>query len=318
VAAAEAPVWRALHIYLNDTGATERFLRDEIAPRMATSAGACAGWFFIRYWEGGQHIRLRLCGLPDDRFDALASALRIATEHYRAERPLDRHSYLAGLTPELRATAVGDADLFYDEGSVVELAYVPELQRYGGPVAISANEDLFKISSEIALKIIAETVDRPQARLALSRDLMLAGAASLVVDPIDLARFFADYGRFWHGLAGHAAADLSALKQAGAAKRAATHAQLAAMLAGGNGLAQIWHQRCCALVDELRGIAAAGELHTGNGVGGADPVAASLRTIIGSQLHMLNNRLGMGPAREFALATILAAALEAPQPLAAG
>src|SRR5882757_1457310 len=63
--------WHALHDY------NDRFLLEAVAPaaRAAVANGAASGWFFIRYWEGGPHLRLRLADAPPETVDSVAGQL---------------------------------------------------------------------------------------------------------------------------------------------------------------------------------------------------------------------------------------------------
>ena len=301
--------WRALHIYLSNTARIEAYLRDEIAPRLAAFRPFCAGWFFIRYWEGGQHIRLRLRGLPPARFDALKAELEEAMAGYRSDDAPDREIYMASLSPELLATAIDGAGQFHEDGSVVELRYVPELHRYGGANAIEMNERMFERSSDLALKVVKDTDGMAQLRLAIARDLMLASAWAMTRQPAELAVFFDEYARFWQGMAGPNALDPTALQRAGEQSRPATLARLDALGCGKKTLSEIWYATFTTLIADHRDIAMRGMLDTIGGDPGHDSVNATIRSIVGSQLHMLNNRLGIGPNNEYALATMLAAAL---------
>lgn len=184
--AAPAGEWRALHIFLDDSRKLTSFLTDEVGAAMPGLRPLTSGWFFIRYWEGGQHIRLRLRGLAPHESDALRDRFSAAIGDYRSPDPIDRESYRAALSASPIATSSEEAASFYQDGTAIELPYVPETDRYGGSDALLLNEALFERSSDLALSLAARASDPAAVRLAIARDLMLAGAAALGCDKDDL------------------------------------------------------------------------------------------------------------------------------------
>lgn len=101
-------------------------------------------FFFIRYWEDGPHVRLRL--LPKNDHNA------------------------AHIISLLNTTA----KLFFDECALVSSYriefkdYVREIERYGGKVNIIEAEKIFKISSRTILDIIDDNYNNWDYSLAIS------------------------------------------------------------------------------------------------------------------------------------------------------
>jgi thiopeptide-type bacteriocin biosynthesis protein len=310
--ATDTQEWRALHIFLDDSRQLTAFLTEQVGAAMPGLRPLASGWFFIRYWEGGQHIRLRLRGLEPATFEALRTRFAAAVEDYRSPDPIDRESYLDALAKSAIATSAEEATAFYDDGTVAELPYVPETDRYGGSHALPLNEALFAISSDLALSLAARSSDTAAVRLAIARDLMLAGAAALETDRDDLGAFFADYASFWRGFAGPNGPDPAALRESGERSAAGVAKRLDGFgIASGDPFGS-WHASIKDLVAGHRRLAEQGRLASAAGVGGPGDTEKTVRSIVGSQIHMLNNRLGTGPANEYAIAAILAGALGRP------
>ncbi|MYT25707.1 hypothetical protein GTW69_36490, partial [Streptomyces sp. SID7760] len=82
-------------------------------------------WFFIRYHEGGPHLRIRFRGAGSGG-DAARDAAALAAELALAA---------AGTTP---ATGTWPGR----HGEVRVVAYEPETERYGGPPALPVAEEL--------------------------------------------------------------------------------------------------------------------------------------------------------------------------------
>jgi lantibiotic biosynthesis protein len=120
--------WLFLKLYCG-TSTADGLLRDLVTPlvRDARASGAVDRWFFIRYSDPDWHLRLRFHGAPD----ALAALLIDVS---------------ARIEPLLA------------DASVSRLAvdtYRPELQRYGGVLALPLVESIFEADSDAVLDIIA-------------------------------------------------------------------------------------------------------------------------------------------------------------------
>ncbi|GAE78439.1 lantibiotic biosynthesis dihydropyridine synthase [Cutibacterium acnes JCM 18918] len=59
--------WRALHIHLPPSVQSE-YLADVILPSMSALMPE-HDYFFLRYWQGGSHLRLRLRSTPERPLD---------------------------------------------------------------------------------------------------------------------------------------------------------------------------------------------------------------------------------------------------------
>lgn len=116
---------------------------DTVVRRAAETAGElrAAGhideWHFLRYAEGGHHIRVRMRAVPDHREWVLLE--------------------MTGMAAALRAEGIVTRCAF-DE-------YVPEVARYGGAEALPLAQRLFTASSDQIASLLAEGADEDR-RLA--------------------------------------------------------------------------------------------------------------------------------------------------------
>ncbi|ADB40215.1 thiopeptide-type bacteriocin biosynthesis protein [Spirosoma linguale] len=92
------------------------------------------GFFFIRYAENGPHLRLRLLGQPDKLLAEAVPFLEEKTKIYFIQRPSKK--------------VITRLSEWYPNDSLVWIAYEPEIDRYGGPIAIRLAEKHFQASSE--------------------------------------------------------------------------------------------------------------------------------------------------------------------------
>ena len=107
-------------------------------------------YFFIRYWERGPHIRLRFKGDAAVLEETVKPRLAQFFADYMAAHPSER------ITPEWEST-LPEADRWFPNNSVQWIEYEPETERYGGEVGIVIAERHFQDSSAIILRIIQES-----------------------------------------------------------------------------------------------------------------------------------------------------------------
>lgn len=97
-------------------------------------------YFFIRYWELGPHIRLRI--LVDD-YDQ-ENIKKEIKRHF--DKFIEKH-------PSVRKI---NADRFNPNNSVQFITYEPEVERYGGEEGIILAEDHFQVSTETILSLMSQ------------------------------------------------------------------------------------------------------------------------------------------------------------------
>src|SRR5690348_13935796 len=94
--------WHSWHLYVDsaDPAVTEHALIDVVAPaldRLRATGQAPDRWFFVRYWQGGPHIRLRVAGLgerPAAEFaEELAAGLAVLNGELPPAQRLDPVAY---------------------------------------------------------------------------------------------------------------------------------------------------------------------------------------------------------------------------------
>ncbi|GAA2267731.1 hypothetical protein GCM10010145_47760 [Streptomyces ruber] len=169
--------WVCAHIFY-DTD-QDVLLTDCVRPLVAelTAEGLVQRYFFLRYWEGGPHVRLRL--LPTRTAGRAAVEARTAQRvgEFLARTPaadvVDRSRFtqvaagLAGL--EGRS---GHDDVVRPNNSVEFLPYEREHADYGHGAAIAAVERHFSESSRLALSVVAAGATVEQ-RALLAFDLVV-------------------------------------------------------------------------------------------------------------------------------------------------
>lgn len=269
-----------LHLASSARSASDRAVTDVVGPVVTgpVVTGRGAPWFFLRYWQGGPHVRLRVAGLDRPAAAALtaelADRLAVAGRLTDDEAPLDAAEHLRAAAGH----AAGETGL---DRVVQPLrvpgvhpgSYAPETERYGGPDHLAAAERLFCLSSGLALGVLSRAPS-PAARAGLALQAT-AIAASAVGSPAEQA-VFPVYGLgALRGLVeqlGHPRERIDGWLQVppwtGAADRP-------------GGPLAAWRGAVEALAGALR---PAGTVHPGG--------------VLSSHVHMLHNRLGLGLVEE--------------------
>lgn len=173
--------WESFHLFRAEPW--ERFLCEAVAPCVTAvlDGGLADSAFFVRYWERGPHIRLRL---RTSRSENLAQYVAEYFERFFAEAPSKRR---------LRSET---AD-WYPNDSVQRISYEPEVARYGGPSIIGIAEEQFAASSRAVLAGMETpgwTYDRAMG-VAVHMHLIFAHAMGLQL--ASAADFFRETADRW-------------------------------------------------------------------------------------------------------------------------
>ncbi|MBF8194495.1 hypothetical protein ITP53_54350 [Nonomuraea sp. K274] len=172
--------WLSAHLHYR--GDLDTLLRDAVAP-LVRALGA--DFFFLRYWDGGSHVRLRLRGADEavvvGHMNAYFAA-HPAPESMTAREYAEVAAVLAareGMTDHLTSLRPNNS---------VEFApYRPETAKYGTGDTLRAVERHFTESSRLALDVLDRRPTANQRELAVLGILLLSWYAAGVpgVRPAD-------------------------------------------------------------------------------------------------------------------------------------
>ncbi|HVF05964.1 MAG TPA: thiopeptide-type bacteriocin biosynthesis protein [Frankiaceae bacterium] len=243
--------WTSLHVFLPGGPAMEdACIADAVLPAVAGG-----DWFYVRYWEGGPHLRVRVRGAAPE-----------------VDRALREWAEPRG-------------------GRVEVIAYEPETARYGGPDGLALSESFFRESSEVAAAVVAKTPPGGD-RTGIALDLLVAFFLASTKSPLDAVRLLRSYAGGLAYVTEGPPVDVGALAQAAEAefllRRDALRDRFATLTARLESvtepaaMSEHWHVSVRELAAAYRDLAAAGRL------GGEHP-----DRVLMSQLHMFHNRLGV-------------------------
>ncbi len=283
--------WISLHVF--HRGDLDRLITRAVVPLV--SGLPLRGWFFLRYWEGGPHLRLRLLPAPG-RHAEVAAAAKVALAGYLAANPsppgFDEERYVKLAAALASYENLADHDRVLHRNDTAEfIAYRREHHAYGAPESMLAVERHFTESSEIAAEVIGAGTGRDERR-GLGLVFLLRTLADLQPD----RRLMAG------ALAGGRERMEPGLEAAFQARRdvLATAARHAWEGVSGEAAVERWLASCRALRIRLTELDSAGLLDIEppasplawqpDGVTtGSDRVASVLMRC----LHLVNNRMGL-------------------------
>ena len=137
-------------------------------------------YFFIRYSEGGKHIRLRLLTNEEAKLNAF-------TKHYFDQ-----------FFNEYPSTRTDEDDSFYPNNSIQFIDYKPEIERYGGDKLLKIAEEGFHHSSEIARQLMTSSdVWNNEMAIGISLQIQIMFAHAVGFSKEETQQFFENYYKSW-------------------------------------------------------------------------------------------------------------------------
>lgn len=263
--------WTSWHLHL---GSPAQSLHDRVLTEVVTPVVRALGkpWFFIRYWQGGPHLRLRIADLGAGEAhrieDGLRAALAVAGRLDGVEEPLDESAYRDNATRFARTETGADSTVadFHAPG-VYRSVYEPEYERYGGAALMPRTERLFQLSSELVLGLVPH-LEKPGARTLMALRGTVSAAAALG-DRDEQAAYYTNSVTAWRAWAADFGLTADAIERLCAIDPATT----GSVDADRHGPFAGWHAALVELVAEL-------------------PPTPARASVVFSHTHMLHNRLG--------------------------
>jgi thiopeptide-type bacteriocin biosynthesis protein len=291
-------------------------------------------YFFIRYWLEGSHVRLRLLPAEGVAPEAMKAVLEPAIEDFLRRRPALYRYDDESHQPFYKTLFVGEYGEekwwetypdgrmpFRPNNSLHYIAYEPEYHRYGGPAGVEVAEWHFEHSSDAVLRILGETNAHVRPiLLGQSVRLTLPFLYTFLEDDARVELFLRRYVQYWQQAYHKELADLSPFDKPYARlaeelrqrideiRRHVVYGQPAALLE----LDRAWLEHLRELRVRLEKLVDSQELVLPDAGGAMTPVSDrrdALNRLMGSYIHMMNNRMGVGTGDETYLAYLLQSAV---------
>ena len=173
--------WVSAHLFYQ--GDLDVLLLELVDPLLheLRAEGLAEHAFFLRYWDGGPHLRLRLLPCPGavaaDVAD-VAGRVTARSDDFFTRRPAPDLVRADEYRSSARAIGawegVAPVEHMYPNNSVQFLPYRPEHGRYGRGPALAAVEEHFAESSRLAMEVLRAGRTRQQRETAVIAYLMTA------------------------------------------------------------------------------------------------------------------------------------------------
>jgi thiopeptide-type bacteriocin biosynthesis protein len=322
--------WISIHIFYSSNG--NPLLADCVSPLVARlrARGLISRYFFIRYWLGGPHVRLRLLPAEGVGADEVKAVAEEGIRAFLARRPalyeidtkvlgpLYRTMYEAEYGAEELAARFGEGELpFYENNTFHYVDYEPEYGRYGGEAGVDLAERHFEVSSDIVLKLVRETnMHLRTIMMGHSVQMMLQMCYAFLGDDTKIADFLTRYRAFWETSYAQNSQRLypgfDRKYEHMAVKLRGRIDEVRRLNASGDPAAGTeselrWVAHMRELRDEALRLASEGRLELSAEV---DDPQVALAVILSGYMHMTNNRLGVSILDEIYLSYIIGRALE--------
>jgi thiopeptide-type bacteriocin biosynthesis protein len=298
--------WVSAHLFCQ--GSLDDLVVDVVSPVIVElGGGAPLQWFFLRYWDGGPHLRLRVlpCGVAPGEVRALI--VEHAERYFRAHRCVETLRAADYLVMAEKLAAAENMSEYLRElrpnNSVEFLGYRREHERYGTGASVAAVERHFTESSRIALALLRAGMSRGQRETAACSLLLLTWFCA--APDADVAR----YRQFSAELDAHYQRQHGRLIALAERMR-----HMATRESGGCGALSRWVASIVALRDELTELVASGEFappgrgsHATTAPG--DTSRARVFPVLDLCAHLVCNRLGIRVDEELSLRCLSARAV---------
>jgi hypothetical protein len=143
----------SLHAYV--AGCENEFLAEVFEPVLDAMEAPVAAFFFLRYWRGGPHLRLRVRG-SQVQCQFLQKTLRVRFAQWCATNPKFQFPSAEDHAPLARKFALLEAcdldDTLVNVPMLVESDYHPESTKYGGDAGLAIAEKVWRSSSAVVLE----------------------------------------------------------------------------------------------------------------------------------------------------------------------
>lgn len=157
--------WKSLYIYCHSLDAQESLML-ALEPTLNNMTDK---WFFIKYWRGGPHLRLRYL---DSRIEIKNEIENVVTSFFEENKifNLTRDEYYKNISFDGKEE--DEAALpWFESGTWFYEDYIPETERYGDGKLLEISESIFYYSSQLALEIF-KNVKGINKRIVISSYIM--------------------------------------------------------------------------------------------------------------------------------------------------
>lgn len=154
-------------------------------------------YFFLRYWKNGPHLRLRIKIDHKNKFaikDTIEQTITDHLEQYPSESSINEHTHYES-SKKFAALENDTQNEFacIANNSLHQADYNPELHKYGGPIGMQIAEEIFIVSSKLAMYACVQKVDK----FIYGITMMFFATKAFQLSLPEMQRFFQAYYQYW-------------------------------------------------------------------------------------------------------------------------
>ncbi|WP_141523432.1 MULTISPECIES: thiopeptide-type bacteriocin biosynthesis protein [unclassified Bacillus (in: firmicutes)] len=312
----EKQYWMSAHIY--HYGSLDNLISDGLKSffKEIEKKDGMQKYFFIRYWIGGPHIRVRIYG--NDLFlkeakDLLQHKVNLYAEKYDENIVFNKELYK---TYSNRIKKIeryeGQVEKLYPADSIQYIPYEPEWSRYGGEYGVQIAEEWFYNSSKLILDVLPSVKDNVGKRFLMALKCFTVFLKYTSMDLKEKILFCQSYYNYWSK---YALEDVmrdfkqKAMKDFKQQEDIFSHIVQSSLMDMEKNDEWLGRYALCVkkTVESLDSAIDAGKIILGND---EENRHTNYYTILSSYIHMHNNRLGIGPHIEAVCALYISLILE--------
>lgn len=148
--------WVAYHIFNHDFKQhNELIILLSEQAKKDLREGSIDKWFFLRYWEGGPHIRFRLLNPTTETKVNFQNTIQSFISNNSTDVTLTKEQYFKDHLFDGEDLDENDLD-WHENGEVRTYKYSPEYERYGGEHVMEFSESIFMLSSELVSLLLVK------------------------------------------------------------------------------------------------------------------------------------------------------------------
>jgi hypothetical protein len=296
--AAMANRWLSFHVFRSSDQDTFLLKCIPKIEAIMLVEGSSHDLFFLRHWQLGPHIRLRLKSPEQDSLELerkLYTALSTYVNNFPCD-PFENASVSEILSKFSRLEGISfDARGCRPDNTVLKIDYIPEVDKFCGLEGTAVAERHFCRSSRLSLDVIANHPSR-RRRLGTAISAAVAGACALEVTDGEIATYFLLQARLW---AKYVSDDINYVERIFRDKFESQRQSLSPLremfFNNSNLYNNRWYTEMRVVLSELELLGARlllGERRFGD-------ITVSKQWYFGFIFgHLFNNRIGVGPAEE--------------------
>ncbi len=187
-------MWRSLHIFYYDNH--DKLLCCGILPIIQKYN--IQQFFFIRYWEKGPHIRLRIKTNDDVLIEKIINDLEKYILANRSTASISKEYYndLTQIYAEKERLESESWQELIPNNTICRMRYIPEIDKYHGEKGVKIAENEFCFSSFLAINVLLKVKSKSEKMLCGAAYAMELVDCVLKNDEAKL-RFLKLYRKYW-------------------------------------------------------------------------------------------------------------------------